>query len=133
MSPPTILLSLAIFLCVKYRPGAQWKMTTSYLGGTDLSSVVLSITPSSSRTPSNSPILANVSTATTCQTVSASSTLLIQEPSFATFSNWVKRSQKFYSRRRRKKFRRNSVFCWWGLQQPVCQWRCSCCSYPVDL
>ena len=75
---------------MKYNLGVQWKMTDWYWGKNVHSLLGLKNTLSSSRTPSGSPILVKGSTATTCQPVSASTTLLIQTLGFATYSSWVR-------------------------------------------
>ena len=92
-SPPTSLPSMATYPFVKFSPGAPWKMTGCSWEKTNLSLLDQSITRSSSRTPSNSPILAKGSTATTCQTMSVSTTSLIPTPGCATYSSWVRSDQ----------------------------------------
>ena len=79
--------------CARSGHGALWKMTISYLAMLDLSSPGQSTTLSSSRTPSSSPILVRGSIATTCPTMSASSTSPTPPPGCATCSSWVRASR----------------------------------------
>ena len=79
--------------CARSGHGALWKMTISYLAMLDPSSQGQSTTLSSSRTPSSSPILVRGSTATTCPTMSASSTSPTPPPGCATCSSWVRASR----------------------------------------